>query len=504
VYHPVQREIMGPLGHYHDVAVLDMHWMDESLYRQAYILHALNHVLRARDRILHHNQASALAASEGKAVDDELMRDQGFTRPRVLIVCPLRNVAKEIVEAASKLWQASGGTVENAKRFQEEYSRQKDDDDDDADGDNEDEVDPTKPADFNHKFRGNIDDCFRLGLKFTRKSMKIFSDFYSADVIIASPLGLRLVIDGEKEDAKTKQYRKKHGGQTKKREREGDSDFLSSIDILVVDGADTLLMQNWEHLEYVLGHLNGTPKDAHGCDFSRVQSIYLDGLIRNVRQNICLSPFAFPELNALLGNTEVMDNRLGRWKLDSVHSASVIKKSLPFVVPKFYQCPASSVASQAQERLDFFLAQVLPQYAAAADHVCIFVSTYFDFLQLKQHFTAHSPHTFTCLSEYDDAKAITGARSKFFNGHATFLLVTERFYFYRRPLIRGIKHLVFYSLPEHPEYFREWAGFVGDVYKKGEEALPRPPKTECPIVYSPLDCLKLERIVGSVKIDDLI
>ncbi len=79
------------------------------------------------------------------------------------------------------------------------------------------------PEDHIANFAGNIDDSFKLGLKVTRKSLKLFSGFYDSDVIVASPLGLRLGMEKDK----------------------GDSDFLSSIEMVIVDQTDVISMQNW-------------------------------------------------------------------------------------------------------------------------------------------------------------------------------------------------------------------------------------------------------------------
>lgn len=74
--------------------------------------------------------------------------------------------------------------------------------------------------------------CFCVsgaGVAVLQKSMRLYAPFYSSDIIIASPLGLRTVIGAEGE---------------KKR----DYDFLSSIQMLIIDEADIYLMQNWEHV----------------------------------------------------------------------------------------------------------------------------------------------------------------------------------------------------------------------------------------------------------------
>ena len=85
--------------------------------QNVYLLHALNHVLklvtdvvhfknlicdRTRSRVLKHNSRLLRASQEGKEISVEL-RDQGLTRPKVLILLPFRNSALHVVNTISKL-----------------------------------------------------------------------------------------------------------------------------------------------------------------------------------------------------------------------------------------------------------------------------------------------------------------------------------------------------------------------------------------------------------------
>jgi U3 small nucleolar RNA-associated protein 25 len=100
----------------------------------------------------------------------------------------------------------------------------------------------TYPVDHVATFFGNVDDSFRIGVKITRKSVKLFADFYGCDIILASPLGLRMSIEKEKCVLVPVAATITDGFF-----RSGD--FLSSIEILVVDQMDALTMQNWEHIQ---------------------------------------------------------------------------------------------------------------------------------------------------------------------------------------------------------------------------------------------------------------
>ena len=72
----------------------------------------------------------------------------------------------------------------------------------------------------------------------------------------------------------------------------------------------------------------------------------------------------------------------------------------------------------------------------------------------------------TC-SEYADDADIARARSEFFTGHAPLLLLTERFHYFRRLRIRGIRHLLFYGPPANAIFYAEMLNLLEEASAGG-------------------------------------
>ncbi|KAG0261853.1 rRNA-binding ribosome biosynthesis protein utp25, partial [Mortierella polycephala] len=128
VFTPLQQALFDPLNEYRDILFTSRTMQNTKELRNLYVLHALNHVYKTRDRILkntgklqrHQQNQSSTAIPE--------FRDQGFTRPKVLIILPFKNTVVDVVESLIAL---SGSTQqENRKRFFDEFGAGDEDDQD--------------------------------------------------------------------------------------------------------------------------------------------------------------------------------------------------------------------------------------------------------------------------------------------------------------------------------------------------------------------------------------
>ena len=499
---PLHKALATTLGSYADFCDANVALDQRSQYRQVLAMHAMSHVAKTRRRVLKNNEKLAKLAASGSSTDyDKLdIRDQGFTRPKVLVLLPFRNSALEWVDLLSKFSLCS--QVDNKARFAKEYNLPEGAVDKLADR----SVAAKYPEDHIANFAGNIDDSFKLGLKVTRKSLKLFSGFYDSDVIIGSPLGLRLGIE------------KDHG----------DSDFLSSIEMVVVDQTDVISMQNWEHLEFVLSRLNHIPRQSRDTDFSRVKQFYLDNRAPMFRQSILLSAYDFAALRSLYNHT--LTNVAGKMRtvVSTGEQDSELSRVVNGVRHVFTRFDAANPHAEPELRFQHFTSKTLVQLAksaVASSHTLVVVPSYFDFVRLDDYLRTHNAKrhpggggdlSYTSISEYSSPKDIRRAREAFFSGRKRLLLLTERAHFYRRFRLRGVKTVVFYQLPQNAAFFSEVLQFPfltkhhldsrksqGDAGEDEEEQVD-PNDVSTYVVYSRYDLIPLEKVVGSLQAKHMV
>lgn len=466
----IQQALAPRLLNYEDILFTARSPANAASLRDLACLHALNHVYKTRDKILKNNSRLA-ADAEFEA------RDQGFTRPKVLFLTETRqNCAKY----AERIIELSGSEqVENKKRFFDNFL-------------STDQHPEDMPDDFRELFDGNDDNVFRVGLKFTRKTMKFFSQFYASDIILASPLGLRLAIEGKGP--------KKH-----------DADFLSSIELLVIDQADAMLMQNWEHVAYVLDRLNLQPKESHGCDYGRVRHWYLDGHAKHLRQTVIFSAFANPVLLNLYGTH--MQNIAGKLKHQPSYTGAIADPSthLLNIRQTFSRFHASSPAMEPDARFQYFTTAVLPSLTRlpkptdGGQGILIFVQSHADFSRLQNYFATAKEAmnvSFGAISEFTQPSDVRRARSHFERGRHAMLLYSARAHHFRRYRLKGVRMVLFYGLPDNPIFYQEIVGgFLGQSAASGRVG---PNEAAVRAVFCKWDMLALERIVGSSRVKAMI
>ncbi|KAF2150596.1 DUF1253-domain-containing protein [Myriangium duriaei CBS 260.36] len=466
-------EVTSALFNYHDL-LYTSRAASSPLFRDLTSLHILNHVLKGRDRVLRNNTRLSSTTTDP---DDPTLRDQGFTRPKVLILLETREQAFRWVNSIMRFF--SPEQRENWSRFETSFH-------------DEPHLSPSMPDDHLALFDGNADNDFRFGIKFTRKTIKLFSAFYQADILICSPLGLRRIIANS---------------DPKKR----DSDFLSSIEILLLDQVHAMQAQNWAHVTYCVQHLNQQPRDAHGADFTRVKPWYLDGHAKHLRQTLVASSFLTPEINSLF--TAHALNIAGRIRLQPLYPGAITTLPLPAGVKQtFSRFAASTPASDPDARFAFFSAAVLPALVKAASAssslspagTLVFIPSYLDFVRVRNFFaasTATENIAFGAVSEYSSVSEARRARSHLLSGKHAVMLYSGRAHHFHRYRVKGVKRVVWYGLPDDDIFYNEVVEWVGNTVDEGKAGVT---DVSCRAMFSKWDGMKLERIVGSDRVRQML
>ncbi|SGZ49098.1 CIC11C00000000308 [Sungouiella intermedia] len=466
---PLDQSLLQNLLSYKDINYPTRTYKNTS-YRKLYITHVLNHIFKTRDRVLKnndklHNYQSDLKSGKLKPGSQEPeLRDQGFTRPKVLILLPTRNAAYEVVEQMIKL--SGSDQQENRKKFKAQFYE-------------EGQPPETKPDDFRHIFKGNSNDFFSIGLKFTRKSIKLYSSFYSSDVLIASPIGLSMILEDPKQSKR--QY-----------------DFLSSIEVMVIDNANQIEMQNWDHVGTVLKYVNKIPKDFHGADFSRIRMWAINDHARLLRQTLVFSEFLTPSVNSIVSKSQNIAGKV-RYRPE-ISSQTCIMNSIGLKIKQIFQrFESPDPQSTYEARFKFFVNSVLPsitKQTSYEDGLLIFIPSYFDYVRVKTYMKNNTKFDFGTIDEYSSQSKVSRARQGFLTGKIKMLLYTERIHHFRRFELSGVKNVLIYEPPSNPLFYKELLRFVGKSVFKSEADIDL---SFVKTIYSKWDAVTLERIVGNER-----
>ncbi|EPX71739.1 U3 associated protein Utp25 [Schizosaccharomyces octosporus yFS286] len=453
----MQMEIAKHMFNYQDVFFTNMNFKSHKLIVSLYALHSLNHVFKTRDRIL----KNSARLSQNPELE---FRDQGYTRPKVLVLLPTRNSCLEFINTL--ISYSGADQVANRKRFEDDFSIEKE------------VISEKKPEDFRYLFAGNTDDMFRIGIKFTRKTIKLFSQFYNSDIIVASPLGLRLAI-GNKGDKKR------------------DLDFLSSIEVSIIDQADALYMQNWEHIEAIFDEINNLPREAHDCDFSRVRPWYLDQQSKYMRQTVLFSQYNALDINSFFSH--YMLNVAGKVKFRTLNRG--ILNQLGYKIKQTYvRVSSDSIVKLPDARFFYFINSVLPHLVKSPQGgILVYVPSYFDFVRIRNHMDDEAI-SYSAISEYSSTSDLTRARTLFQQSKTKILLYTERAHHFRRFDIRGVKAIVMFAPPTNPQYYVELARMPMRSITEGKLDQDA---AKCRILFSKYDSISLEGIVGFQRVPNM-
>lgn len=362
--------------------------------------------------------------------EENAYRDQGFVRPRLLILVPFRHMARSIIEKMITIL-GENTSVSGLEKLQTEYGDPAPEDDTNNQflQGNKKSKKPVerKPADWEASFQDkNVDDDFRMGIQVNPSQgkgsgaekgayLRLYSDFYISDIILASPIGLKLAMETTK------------NGQSRI-----DCDFLNSIEQVVIHQADILAMQNWEHLDYLFRHMNLMPKDSHDdTDYARVRPYFLEGQGAKYRQVMLTTQGNTPEIQAFF--REFALSHAGQMKWRRNWEEGVIGDVFVSVKQVFQVLPrnVSSLAESEERRWLNFQDQILsPILRLRQKRTLIVAPSYLHFVRIRNYLLEQEANA-AFLSEYSSESEISRSRVMYYQGLKDILLYSGRAHFFR-------------------------------------------------------------------------
>lgn len=284
-------------------------------------------------------------------------------------------------------------------------------------------------------------------------------------------------------------------------EKDRDYDFLSSIELLILDQTEIFFAQNWDHILHTFDHLHLQPQSARNTDFSRVRSWSLNGWAKYYRQTILLASHEFPEFRSLFNHR--CNNYQGKIRVTNPVATGTVRNIIVQTPQVFHRIEVPSLEASFDVRFNHFITTILPQYKnPSMAHCMVYVPSYFDYVRLRNYFKKETVN-FVQICEYTKEEKVTRARDKFFHSSAHFLIYSERVHFFKRMRIKGIRHLIFYQPPNWPNFYSEMVNYMQDANQNRRDGCSKDSMTVT-VLYTKYDVIQIAEIVGSEKASKMV
>ncbi|KAF5396732.1 hypothetical protein PHET_10348, partial [Paragonimus heterotremus] len=150
-------------------------------------------------------------------------------------------------------------------------------------------------------------------------------------------------------------------------------------------------------------------------------------------------------------------------------------------------------------RMNAFKLRVLPRLRRGTDpRVLIYVPDFYDLEELRVLLTAESLD-FCCVNEYSEDSEAERFRTLFALGRIRIMLLSERYYFFRRRKIRGAQTFIFYGPPTFPWFVRELIEFSYNEDSVENQNTSTPIQLTM-IYYPPYEAHQVSTITGKVDL----
>lgn len=359
-------------------------------------------------------------------------------------------------------------------------------------------------------FCGNTDDNFNFGIQIQGNRIVLLTPLRVADIIVASPLGLRQQCNIDPTTDNT--FKARAGDGFKIVNFIG---MLSSLHTLFIGHIDALEMQNWEHFLSCIWGIHRPPREGnlvqtrnYACDIRTYLPAYLHGKQRLLLQVLAVGECFGEDFNKLLHQQNILEaekegiidepalkrsgpvqsipmndafatcslvhNSKGLIRITSVpamYPHMKLRKDFPFLRIVLYRLEKGAVQARQTDsiderrlkfsikdypKIDYLINVLIPRLIRTPEtdkHMLVVVPNYYIMVCIVRvlKLLAYSNIVWGFIEESATFKEVTQLRRKLENGVLNFLIITERILYYRQPPFLKLQNVIFLSPPRSPE-----------------------------------------------------